>query len=487
VPTGGGKTLASLIFALRHAKRHGLKRVIYVIPYTNIIEQTGSVFATVLGKENVVEHHCNIDYSNDDPEQFRKYLSTENWDAPIIVTTAVQFFESLFAARPSSCRKLHNIAESVIVFDEAQMLPIPYLKPCLSAIAELVANYRATAVLCTATQPALDELLPKGSLVKRVEICDDPEELYDFFRRVSIETVGSLDDDALVGRLKGHGQALCIVNTKKHAQTLYGKMGGGRTCFHLSTLMTPLQRKWVLRRVRLLLKNKKPCCLIATSLVEAGVDVDFPVVYRAIAGLDSIIQAAGRCNREWNESRESSKVYVFEPDLSYRIPKSQERPGKTFCHVAEECDDISSLSAIKAYFKLLYHLEGDGERDKGLDKKEILSSLESGAETHIFPFRDIARDFKLIEENTRVILIPHGRGKRIEEALRRGERSRELMRTLGRYSVNVSEWHFNELLGLGCIERLDEEISVLRDKKMFDFNTGLALNPQGGQALFFDA
>jgi CRISPR-associated endonuclease/helicase Cas3 len=489
VPTGGGKTLASLMFALLHAKTHGLKRVIYVVPYVNIIEQTCEVFEKALGSQNVLEHHCNVNYDNDDPEQFRKYLSTENWDAPIIVTTAVQFFESLFAARPSNCRKLHNIAESVIVFDEAQMLPIPYLKPCVSAIAELVCNYRCTAALCTATQPALDGIFPSSSdpqgapQLKRVEICDAPEELHTFFQRVSIKMLGSQDDEALVNRLKSHEQALCIVSTKRQAQNLYGMMGGDRACFHLSTLMTPVQRKWILRRVRRRLLDNKPCRLIATSLVEAGVDVDFPTVYRAAAGLASIIQAAGRCNREWRRSRNESKVYVFTPESSYRIPDSQKRPIEVFRGIAAKYDDIASLSAIREYFEMLYRLEGDREHDTGLDKKEILCRLSGG----VFPFRDIERDFRLIEEKTRVVLIPKGRGKRIEEALRRGERSRPLMRALGRYSVHVYEKHLEKLSASGSVESLDGEIYVLRDPTQFNFNTGLSLNPQGGQALFFDA
>ncbi|MDR1134922.1 MAG: CRISPR-associated helicase Cas3' [Clostridiales Family XIII bacterium] len=491
VPTGGGKTLASLIFALRHAKERGKRRVIYVIPYTNIIEQTGKVFAAALGKGNVVEHHYNINYDNKNPEQSRKYLSTENWDAPVIVTTSVQFFESLFAARTSSCRKLHNIAESVIVFDEAQMLPIPYLKPCVSSIVELVLNYRCTALLCTATQPTLDKFIPR-ELLERIEICEEPEALNAFFKRVSIEVIENpLDDETLASRLKEHERVLCIVNTRKQAQKLYS-MIEGENCFHLSTLMPPVLRRWVLRKVRLLLKHEKPCRLIATSLVEAGVDVDFPVVYRAAAGLDSIIQAAGRCNREGHGSRDASKVYVFTPDSSYSIPASQRRPIDVFRSIAKEHEgDITSLSAIRAYFEVLYHIEGDDDHSNGLDKKKILQRFNDGVSGHSFPFKDIAEEFQLIEEKTYIVLIPFGYGRRIEAALRCGERSRTLMRVLGRYSVNVRERHCNALLQSGSIEHLDEKadegIYVLLDENKFDVNTGVALDIQSGQALFFDS
>lgn len=221
VPTGGGKTLASQAFALEHAKIHGLRRVIYVISYTSIVEQTAEKFAEVLGAPNVLEHHSGAEYDNEE-EQSRRHLAAENWDAPVIVTTNVQFFESLFAARTSRCRKLHNIVGSAIIFDEAQMLPLKYLKPCVRAIAELCHNYGCTAMLCSATQPALDGLFPKQ--IKRTEIMRDLATLYEFFRRTHIVDIGAQDDEALAQRLRFHTQALCIVRTRKQAQNLYRLM-----------------------------------------------------------------------------------------------------------------------------------------------------------------------------------------------------------------------------------------------------------------------
>jgi CRISPR-associated endonuclease/helicase Cas3 len=371
----------------------------------------------------------------------------------------------------------------VIVFDEAQMLPLSYLKPCVGAISELICNYRCTAVLCSATQPALDKFLP--SQLARTEICDAPEDLQAFFRRASIEEIGTLDDEALATRLKSYEQVLCIVNTRKQAQNIY-RMMEDRDCFHLSTLMTPLQRRWILRKARRRLTDGKPCRLVATSLVEAGVDVDFPVVYRGIAGLDSVIQAMGRCNREGRRGRNESKVYVFMPDPSYSVPSSQTRPIEVFRCVAQKYDDIASLPAIREYFEILYHFEGDGKRDTGLDKKGILKRFDDGANDYNFPFAAVAKDFRLIEDDTRVVLIPLGGGRRVARALRDGVRNRALMRKLGRYSVNIRENHCNTLFGLGIIEQLDEEIYVLCDKCAFDFNTGLALAPQGGQAVFWE-
>ena len=245
VPTGGGKTLSSMAFALSHAVRHGMKRIIYVIPYTSIIEQNAKVFADVLGAENVLEHHSQVEIADDGeetPEAYRKRLACENWDAPVVVTTAVQFFESLYAARTSKCRKLHNIANSVIIFDEAQMLPLPYLIPCVSAIGELVQHYGATAVLCTATQPALGKLFKQlaPTLVQR-EIVPDPDELFEFFKRVSFVREGVLPQEELAARLMETEQALCIVNTRKRARQIYEMLPEeGR--FHLSTLMVPEDR-----------------------------------------------------------------------------------------------------------------------------------------------------------------------------------------------------------------------------------------------------
>ena len=315
VPTGGGKTLASLAFALNHAIEHGMERVIYVIPYTSIIEQNAKVFRDILGDKNVLENHYNVDYESS--EEFRPMqLATENWDKPVIVTTNVQFFESLFSNKSSKCRKLHRIANSVIIFDEAQMLPTDYLVPCLAMMEELVQNYRSSLVLCTATQPALDRLFRKEWNIR--ELCPRKEEQFQFFTRTNFQTIGEISEDELVQRLMKEEQTLCIVNTKARAQSLYEKLkeNGKEHVYHLSTSMYPKHRMRVLREIRERLKleegeRRKPCILIATSLVEAGVDLDFHSVYRQLAGIDSMIQAAGRCNLEGKQKAEDSKVYIF--------------------------------------------------------------------------------------------------------------------------------------------------------------------------------
>ena len=320
VPTGGGKTLTSLAFALEHAVRHGFTRVIYVIPFTSIVEQTASVFRAALRNDDddpgsfLVEHHSAFDEARIGNREAKDKLSLsmENWDAPIIVTTAVQFFESLFANRPSRCRKLHNIANSVVILDEAQTLPLKLLRPCVTALDELARNWQSSVVLCTATQPSLSasDGFP-GGFEGLQELAPEPKRLYRTLKRTRIFQRGKMDDARLAEQLRQSPQALCIVNTRRHARELYEKIESADGACHLTTAMCARHRSEVLEDVRLRLKGAEPVRLIATPLVEAGVDIDFPVVWRAEAGLESIVQAAGRCNREGRAS--VADVFVFEP------------------------------------------------------------------------------------------------------------------------------------------------------------------------------
>ena len=302
VPTGGGKTLASLSFALEHASRHGLRRVIHVAPFTSIIEQTAGVFREALATEDdVLEHHANVDWpetDNDDEGGRRKLRrAIENWDVPVVVTTAVQFFESLFAARTGRCRKLHNLARSVIVLDEAQALPIHLLRPCMAAIEELALNYSTSVVLCTATQPALrvkDGFTGGFDIGEEREIAPDPEALYAALKRVRVEVLPGLQPDtAVAARFGEQPQMLCIVNSRAHARALYETIRHLPGAMHLSTLMVAKHRRAVLAEVRRRAAAGEAARVVSTSLIEAGVDLDVPEVWRAVAGLDSIAQAAG--------------------------------------------------------------------------------------------------------------------------------------------------------------------------------------------------
>lgn len=481
VPTGGGKTIASLGFALEHAMQHKNKeRIIYVIPYTSIIEQTADVFRSIVGSENVVEHHMNVDYDdaefgdNKQKENERKKLATENWDAPIIVTTNVQFFESLYGNKTSRCRKLHNIANSIVIFDEAQMLPNDYLIPCMRAIRELVSNYHVTAVLCTATQPSLNKYFTED--VQLHEICSNVDDLYDFFRRVHYEKTDFEDTEALIAQLNIHKQVLCIVNSKKAAQKIFDGLNGDG-CYHLSTFMYPQHRRKILAEVRERLKNNLPCKLVATSLVEAGVDVDFPVVYREIAGLDSIIQAAGRCNRENKRPLEESIVYIFEIENDdTKIPSFIRLQREITQMVMRDFNDISSTVAIKKYFDQLHVNKGES-----LDMHNIL-----GMSDKRMLFKDIASDFKIIGETGRGVFIPcDDASKKLLEQLRAGVRNRSLMRKAGQYIVNVYENQFLKLQGAGVIDVVDENINVLADMSIYDVHKGLIVNIDDGVGVFF--
>ena len=479
VPTGGGKTVASMAFALNHAVANSMKRIIYVIPYTSIIEQNAKVFRDILGQENVVEHHSSVSYElseNADELEYRSALATENWDAPVIVTTAVQFFESLYANRSSKCRKLHNIANSVIIFDEAQMIPSNNLRPCVAAIAELVRAYNATAVLCTATQPAIDEMLLEYSKKESVvELCPDVDGMFEKFRRTSFEKEGRLTTDELVSRLESQQQVLCIVNTRKFAQEVYEALPSeGR--FHLSTLMCPVHRKQKLDEIRERLKSGKTCRVVSTSLIEAGVDVDFPRVFREMAGLDSILQAAGRCNREGKRSAESSIVTVFESEnkVNKLIAVNRDAAEET----VRDWTQPNTTSTIERYFKAYRDfLRND-------DKSGVMTASEKGISGCGLPFEWIAKEFKLIDQNTFAVYIPIGEGKELVSRLREGERSRGLYRRAGMYSVSVYQNQFDSLINAGAAEPFGEDAAFLTDCSLYSDEKGLSTDVDGGNALF---
>lgn len=475
VPTGGGKTVASLAFALRHALENKMDRIIYVIPYTSIIEQNAKVFRDILGEENVLENHCNVDYESSE-ELLPMQLASENWDKPIVVTTNVQFFESLFANKSSKCRKLHNIANSVIIFDEAQMLPNDYLKPCVAMIEELINSYQVSAVLCTATQPALASFFHERISAK--ELCPRKEEQFEFFKRTVFENVGVLTENVLIQRLEKEYHALCIVNTKKRAQRIYKQLEGDGV-YHLSTSMYPKHRRRILREIRERLQKNKKCILISTSLVEAGVDLDFQSVYRELAGVDSMIQAAGRCNREGLRPAKESKVYIFQFEGKENVLGQRQQIDVAKSVIADN-RDISDMESITQYFEMLYHIKGDS-----LDKKKILDEFQNKR----YNFAKVGKEFKLIEQDTKTIFINYE-----EEAnetlclLKERGFTRSGMRKASQYCITVYENEFNKLYGIGSIQPISEDIEdfyELTDKEKYIEKIGLELELDDGAALFF--
>jgi CRISPR-associated endonuclease/helicase Cas3 len=449
VPTGGGKTLSSLNFGLRHALAHNKRRIIYVIPFTSIIEQNAAVFRELLaslGENVIIEHHSNLAPELEDNQTTTSRLATENWDAPIVITTAVQFYESLFAAKTSRSRKLHNIANSIVILDEAQCLPVQYLKPCLRVLEELSTYYHTTTVLCTATQPAVAKSadFPIG-FPNSKEIIQDTDSLFSILSRVEVTYRGTLSDQVIASELADASQALCIVNTRTHARTVFELLPKSEENFHLSTLMCPQHRLKVLTTVRKRLAENLPVRLISTQLIEAGVDIDFPVVYRSMAGLDSIAQAAGRCNREGKQSNKG-QTHVFHSEHT-----SSERHFAQTANVGHEILDLHvneplSTVAVQAYFHKYFH-----QQKTRWDSKDILADFKFTGNKDLpllFNYRTAAEKFQLIENQQISVIIPWTDEikKLIDEQLRPSSAHlhRQLLRTLQRFTVQIYENEFQK-------------------------------------------
>lgn len=483
VPTGGGKTLSSLAFALRHAKAHRLRRIVYVVPFTSIIEQNANEFRKVARTnicagipDPVVEHHSNLD---PEAETATSRLASENWDAPIIVTTAVQFYESLFANRTSRCRKLHNLANSVIILDEAQALPVDFLQPCLAVLDELVENYGGSVVLCTATQPAVEksEEFPIGlDLDESREIMPDPPRLFAALKRVSVVEAGVIPDEELAKRLVGHDQVLCIVNTRGHARRIAELIQDSSDSYHLSALMCPEHRSEKLDEIRARLDDEQPCKVVSTRLIEAGVDIDFPVVYRSMAGLDSIAQAAGRCNR--NGALEEGRTIVFESEH-----QSAERfladTANCARQVMELHDDPLKLDSVEHYFRLYYW-----DQSGRWDRKKILHKFKLGNKKvlpFLFSYMTAAQEFRLIDDPGQPIIIPWGvDGARACQELKFSEQgpSVQLRRRLQRYTVQVSPRMWQDHVRRAC-EVLHDAYPVLTSPDLhYSDYTGLKVEDQ---------
>jgi CRISPR-associated endonuclease/helicase Cas3 len=466
-----------------------------VIPYTSIIEQTAAVYRDALGslgEAAVLEHHSAFERADEavwsrdhtGPDGLR--LSMERWDKPIVVTTAVQFFESLFSTRPSRCRKLHSIARSVVVVDEAQTMPLPLLRPCVAALKELVRNYGTSVVLCTATQPALKagpreakEGFPGGFTKLRELALEDVPTLFTDLRRVTLRPIGVQSDAALAARIEASPQALCIVNQRAHARALFRAISHLPGARHLSTCMHSVHRTRVLAEIRhdLDTENPQPCRVIATSLVEAGVDVDFPLVLRAEAGLDQIAQAAGRCNREFRRSPEESEVLVFQaPDYGViQALKANAEAG----HEIMDCraDDLFAPEAMTAFFELLYWRKGSAELDKG----RVLEDCEDRAGDLNFPFETIAEAMRFIDDTMVPVIVPvedAGMVEPLVEELRWAKGVGGIARKLGRYTVGVPRRVRNAMLAARiaeCIrgDEFGDQFVVLLNRDLYRPDTGL--------------
>lgn len=439
VPTGGGKTLSSLAFSLRHAIKWGKNRIIYVIPYTSIIEQTAQVFRKIPGfKDAVLENHCNVSTHDESSESIRSRLAAENWDAPIIVTTSVQFFESLYACKTSRCRKLHNIANSVVIFDEAQCLPPRFIRPAVFAIRELCLHYDVTPVICTATQPVLTQSESfdfkfREGFESVTEIIDNPAQLSDGLQRVSVERFRDLQpvayETVAESMLAENKSALCIVNRKNDARELYGMLPEEQT-IHLSTNMCAEHRLKALETIReWLLETSNLVFVVSTSLVEAGVDLDFPVVYRALAGLDSIAQAAGRCNREGTLSG-FGKTVVFVPENQPNYVQSPASLAHEYL-AKDHLDSIFNPETFQSYFTQRFFQIGEAS----LDEHNILELLANHRLE--FNFRTAAERFRLIDDSWQSpLIVPVGEAPELVDKLIQYE-ARSVFRKLQRYTISI--------------------------------------------------
>jgi len=468
-PTGSGKTLASLAFSLSHIAQHNarlahddtqrFRRIIVVIPFTSIIEQTARVyrelFKDAFGDDYVLEHHSSVAPEEQKSQRNadtvlspvrRARLAAENWTSPLVVTTNLQFFHSLFAHKPSACRKLHNIGRSVVLFDEVQTLPPRLIPSLLSGVQCLVRDYGASAVFMTATQPAFASAQPALPYPwKPIEISSQPEAMADALRRTRIELPekdATLTWQALADQMSEQSQGLCVVNTTADARSLFALLPAkGR--FHLSARLCPAHRQKKLKEIRELLVAGNPCRLVSTQLIEAGVDVDFPIAWRALGPLDSIIQTAGRCNREGRHEQPCT-VTIFRPAEGGHLPKGYEQVmqiTETFLH-DRDASTLHSPATYAEYFARLYSITGK-------DNAEADPVFKCST---AFDFPGAAKECRLIEDNTSAVLVQWEKGNELYEKLKTQHHlSAAECRIAQRYSVNLYMGEFQKALAQGWV------------------------------------
>lgn len=449
IPTGGGKTRTALAFALDHAVRHGLERVVVAIPFTSIIEQTADVYRAILGSDAVVEHHSNVvdeGVDGDAEDRWAWRLPTENWDAPVIVTTTVQLFESLFSNRTSRLRKVHRLVRSVIVLDEAQALPSGVLAPVVNVLGTLTQpRFGSSVVLCTATQPALGVVESSDAFAGVRELAPDPVATFRSLARVAYHVqldrpVGVLE---LAATLRAHEQVLCVVNTTQEARDLAEAVG--QDCLHLSSRMCPAHRRATLGHVLKRLENGQDCRLVSTQLIEAGVDVDFPAVYRALAPLDAIAQAAGRCNREGR--RASGTVTVLELDGS-KPPQGYESGMREAAILLRTGADLHDPGTFQSYFETLYG------RLTELDRFDVQAARRDRR------FQQVNDAFRMIDDESETVVVPAYAPRKVAPILDRFRweaASTSDIRSLQAYGVPVRRYRVAEYQGHGWMAPLTPE------------------------------
>jgi CRISPR-associated endonuclease/helicase Cas3 len=485
MPTGGGKTRAGMGFALHHAVRYNKRRVIVVVPYISITEQTAQEYRAIFHDDDdtqpiVLEHHSGADAARNEaddylPSSIWSRLAAENWDAPIVVTTTVQLFESMFGSRTGVCRKLHRLADSVIILDESQSLPTDLLTPILDGLRELCTNYGATVVLSTATQPAFDSVKVFKDL-PAYDIVPDAARYFTALSRVRYEwrTQQPTPWSAVAEMLRAEPQALAVVNTKGDALTLLDTLGDDPAVLHLSTLLCGAHRRAVIAKIKQRLKNGEPCRLVSTQVIEAGVDIDFPLVLRAMGPLDRIIQAAGRCNREGKLS-EKGIVIVFESEEGQMPPGVYRASTQITSSLINAGPlDLDDQGAVSAYFRRLYDTFKDPHGH--LDKKGIQAQRQD------WNFIEVAQRMRLIEEDTEDVIVPYGDARAqakvratINELRRQEGSARSALRQLQPYLVSVHAKTAEQYRRQGWIEPVlpESKLSIGIWHGLYDKTRGL--------------
>ena len=444
LPTGLGKTLTSFQWALLHARANNLQRIIIVLPYVNIIDQTASLLKSILGEEHVLEHHGSYTATSNDEQEDRKLLACENWDYPVIVTTSVQFYETLFSNSPSKCRKLHNIANSVVILDEVQTLKSDLVLPTLDMLQDVQQAMNTSFVFCTATMPAFEKRDTFAGIEHMVELVTDADSLFAQTERVSFSMLNDLSpvsrDTLNAAIAASDASTLVVVNTKKLAKELFFQAqaaGNWDKVFHLSTNMCPHHRKQWLGAIRAAVKNTRQRILVvSTQLVEAGVDLDFPCVFRELAPLESIIQAAGRCNREGQLSHLGRVVLFRLEGAVYPGSKSEDsyatHASYTGTLLKTHTGSIASHTFFANYYRQIHSLF--------VNKKPITSQRD---ELNFATVRDM---YRIIDSSTHPVFVvrygDNGIPQALYERLRQKERlgiplSREDFRAMQPYSVQV--------------------------------------------------
>lgn len=474
MPTGSGKTLCSIRAALKTAIENKKKRIIYVIPYVSIIEQTAKVFEDIFGDVlPVLQHHSNYDFDDDKNEDENEITSEklkrscENWDAKLIVTTNIQFFESLYHYKGRRLRKLHNLADSVIIFDEIHMLPIDYIQPCLRAIGYVTKYLNSTAILMSATMPNYDKFMERYMSGVKIENAVKDTSLFNVFDKCRYEYIGKCELASLAEKAQEYDNALIIVNKRKTARKLYDICSGNK--YHLSTYMTPLHRSEIIAKIKEDIKNGINTTVISTSLIEAGVDLDFKAVFREIAGIDNVLQSGGRCNREGK--MDMGDVFVFETDGgNYQTKKKSDiiiRANITR-NLFEEFENISTDKCIKEYYGRLLNY-----KEKKIEENTITAIMGNDLRIDGIPFRTYAESFNFIDNQVIGIVIPCDENRGLIKELKDGKLS--VKRNLQRYSASVNKDEFKELFQIGIIETLDCGVCILANTDYYKSDVGLTL------------